>query len=120
MSLLGGYICVCGVVMSVSVFGVIFCCVEWLWMMLYVLLLVLWCENDVIEYVEEWFVGFEFYVNVVVGFDGVLKECYSDFIVWEIDIESGEVVVLNELSVMCDVEIDVWEWKKFEVMKVKV
>ena len=52
-------------------------------------------ENDAIEHVEERLVGLELYANAAAGFDGVLKERYSDFIVREIDIESGEAVVLN-------------------------
>jgi len=79
-----------------------------------------WRENDAIEHVEERLVGLELYANAAAGFDGVLKERYSDFIVREIDIESGEAVVLNELSATCDVEIDARERKKFEAMKAKV
>ena len=76
-----------------------------------------WRESDA---VEEKTAGIELYANAAAGFDGVLKERFSDFIVREIDKDTGKAVRLDDLSAAVDVPIDARERAKFDEMKARV
>lgn len=75
-----------------------------------------WRENDP-SHVEEVSVGIELYANSAAGFEGVLKERFSDFVVREIDPVTNEPVKLTELKPLVDEPIDARERAKFESMR---
>ena len=60
---------------------------------------------------EEMSVGIECYANSASGFQAILKERYTDFIVNEIGLD-GEVVHLTSLDAAVDEEIDSKEQEK--------
>ena len=70
-----------------------------------------WLENT---HEEERAVGIELYANTAAGFEGVLKERFSDFVVREIDRTSGKAVVLTDINATVDEAIDARERAKFE------
>lgn len=70
-----------------------------------------WLENT---HEEERAVGIELYANTAAGFEGVLKERFSDFIVREIDCTTGKPVVLTDIKPTVDQAIDARERAKFE------
>ena len=63
-------------------------------------------ENDDPTHTEERSVGIELYANAAAGFEGIVKERFSDFIVREIERESGNGCELSELRAIVDEAID--------------
>lgn len=74
-------------------------------------------ENDDPTHTEERSVGIELYANAAAGFEGIVKERFSDFIVREIERESGNGCELSELRAIVDEAIDERERAKFERAK---
>lgn len=74
-------------------------------------------ENDDPTHETERACGIELYANAAAGFSGILKERFSDFIVREIDRESGEGIHLTDTRPTCDRSIDEREREKFERAK---